>query len=328
MSLFSSVELEKKPCPNGCSVNDEQLFVGRDRLHGLPGEFRVVKCCNCDLIRTNPRPTPETIGFYYPDDYGPYLGTRIKHEPESKQSLSKQLFRKAYKNIFRFNTNVIPPLPSGRMLEIGCASGSFLAVMAEKGWSVQGIELSAKAAESARSAGFSVTTGPIESAPSPSTSVDLVVGWMVLEHLHDPVYSLAKLAEWTRPDGWLVVSVPNVASADFRIFREAGYALHLPAHLYHYTPESLSKILAESGWRVEKIFHQRTLSNYFASFGNKLEDTGAPSWLVGLFKPSPRKMLILNIVFYPLAWLLSFSGQTGRMTVWASKIDKEQSADG
>lgn len=323
MTRLDSVELENIPCPNGCPVNDELVLTGRDRLHGLPGEFNVVKCRTCALMRTNPRPTPETIGFYYPDDYGPYLGTRIKPAPEYKQSASKLFLRKIYKSIFRFNSNIIPPLPSGRMLEVGCASGSFLAVMAEQGWNVQGIEFSDTPAENARAAGFLVTTGSVESAPAPSDPVDLVVGWMVLEHLHDPIYALTKLANWTRPGGWLAISVPNAAAAEFHILKGSGYALQLPTHLYHYTPESLARVLANSGWRIEKIFHQRTLGNIVGDLGNKLEDVGAPDWLVNLLKRLPERVLFLNLVLYPLAWILSLFGQTGRMTVWARKIDSE-----
>ncbi|MCG7928200.1 MAG: class I SAM-dependent methyltransferase, partial [Candidatus Thiodiazotropha taylori] len=67
----STVELESKPCPLGCSPADEKVLTGHDRINNLPGEFDVVRCGNCGLLRTDPRPTPTSIGFYYPDDYSP-----------------------------------------------------------------------------------------------------------------------------------------------------------------------------------------------------------------------------------------------------------------
>jgi hypothetical protein len=83
--------LETKPCPLGCSVSDETVLTGRDLLHDLPGEYTVVKCNSCGLMRTNPRPTPEAIGTYYPDDYGPYLGTQIRQAKPMHYSGLKRL---------------------------------------------------------------------------------------------------------------------------------------------------------------------------------------------------------------------------------------------
>ena len=59
----AEILLESAACPIGCPPTDETILVDRDRLHNLPGEFTVVKCRNCGLMRTNPRPTPETNSF-------------------------------------------------------------------------------------------------------------------------------------------------------------------------------------------------------------------------------------------------------------------------
>ena len=58
-------------CPLGCENNDQFVMEGKVLLRDLPGKFIVVKCHRCGLMRTNPRPTAESIGFYYPDDYAP-----------------------------------------------------------------------------------------------------------------------------------------------------------------------------------------------------------------------------------------------------------------
>lgn len=205
------------------------------------------------------------------------------------------------------------------MLEIGCASGAFLQRMAGQGWQVEGVEASAKAAARAQALGFSVYAGPLEQAPDPSHSYDLIVGWMVLEHLHNPVESLRKLWQWTRPGGWLALSVPNAASHEFRIFKDAWYALSLPTHLYHYTPESIQKALEAGGWHLERIFHQRVLGYLAASIGYILQDRG---WSGRITKPLlcfPESDYA-SYYFYPLGLLLNLFGQTGCMTVWARKL--------
>ena len=164
--------LEECFCPLGCAPSDERVLIGRDRLHGLPGEFTVVRCRGCGLMRTNPRPTPETIGFYYPEDYGPYVVTTVSADNDSRFRLLKDRARK----LLRLNVNALPSLPVGRMLEIGCASGAFLHEMAQKGWDVQGIEFSETAAERSRNLGYPVYEGQIETAPVPGEPFDLVSG--------------------------------------------------------------------------------------------------------------------------------------------------------
>src|SRR2546423_6384354 len=149
--------------------------------------------------------------------------------------------------------------------------------MASRSWHVRGIEPSATAAEHARGLGFDVHTGSIDTAPEPSVPYDLTVGWMVLEHLHEPVAALRKLAASTRPGGWLAVSVPNAASWELRTFGSYWYALDLPRHLYHFTPATIQLLLAEAGWQERRILFQRSLDNGVAGLGYCLADSGGVS---------------------------------------------------
>ncbi|HEY6093514.1 MAG TPA: class I SAM-dependent methyltransferase [Gallionellaceae bacterium] len=312
---------EDVACPLGCHRHDETILVGQDRIHDLPGQFVVVKCKQCGLMRTNPRPTPQSMANYYPDDYGPYLGTRVAANVVQvpvveKVAFYKKPIRYIFKHFFQFNTEVMPPLPPGRMLEIGCASGSFLHHMSARGWQVQGIEFSAKAAEVASGLGYPVHAGSLETAPQPAEAFDLIVGWMVLEHLHDPIAGLKKLRNCAKSDAWLVLSVPNAGSVEFRLFGNRWYALQLPNHLYHFTPNTIRRVLDAGGWKVEKIHHQRVLSNLIASTGYVLIDKGYPR-LGRKLVDYPVRSGWGNFILYPLAWLLSQFGQTGRMTIWA-----------
>jgi 2-polyprenyl-3-methyl-5-hydroxy-6-metoxy-1,4-benzoquinol methylase len=316
MNLPANVNLEETACPLCNEYNDVFITAGRDLLYDKSGDFTVVQCRTCELMRTNPRPTLDTIGYYYPDDYGPYIGTRVR----DSTSLSgvKKFIQAAVRRITDPNSVKLPPLVPGRMLEIGCASGAFLHEMAGKGWQVQGVEFSEKAALAASRLGYQVHTGPLETAPSPDQQFDLIVGWMVLEHLHDPINSLRKLREWSKPGAWLALSVPNAGSLEFRLFQDKWYALQLPTHLYHFTPQSLEKTLQAGGWTLEKVYHQRTLSNFIGSLGWVLRGKGHAR-LSQKFIDFPEKSGLYTYIFYPLALLCSFFGQTGRMTIWAKK---------
>lgn len=317
--LPTEVRLEDAACPLGCEKEDEFLFTGHDLLHGLSGDYALVRCKSCGLIRTNPRPTPGTMGCYYPDDYGPYIGTTVQNELPAERRAS--LLRHFARKILELNMQRLPDMKPGRMLEIGCASGAFLQQMNGLGWKVTGIEFSRAAAENAKAAGFNVHAGALEDAPEPENYNDLVVGWMVLEHLHKPVLALQKLKNWTRPGARLVLSVPNAGSGDFALFGQYGYALQLPNHLYHYTPDTIEKVLRAGGWKLEKIHHQRLMSNWFGGLGQLLYYKGYDNGLVTWLRSYPRKAGKLHYLFFPLAALLAAFGQTGRMTVWARRID-------
>lgn len=316
MNSLDDITLESCPCPLGCNASDRLVFTGRDRLHKLPGEFTVVQCRGCGLMRTNPRPDAQSIGHYYPDEYAPYIGTII--QPEQSHSLASKA-KKLFSVLIDFKTESIPSIPTGKMLEVGCASGRLLQKMTQQGWEVEGIEFSDVAAERAKAAGFIVKSDALENISNTNAQYDLVTGWMVVEHLHQPVQALEKLANWAKPNGWLAISVPNAGSVEFRIFKDYWHALQLPTHLYHFTPDTLTALLNKAGWEVKKIQHQRVITSQFESVGYWLGDAfpnnPVSRFLIGLGERS----VFWNILFYPLAWGLSLFGQTGRMTVWAQK---------
>jgi SAM-dependent methyltransferase len=309
------VALESAPCPLGCPAGDDAVLTGRDRIAGLPGEYRVVRCRACGLLRTSPRPTAETIGFYYPPDYGPYVGTRA----DAPSARPGGLVRFA-KRLLDVRAHALPPLPPGRLLEIGCASGSYLQAMATAGWTVEGIEFSADAAADARRAGLDVAVGAIETVEKPEVRYDLIVGWMVLEHLHDPAGGLRKLARWAKPDAVLAFSVPDAGAATaVRLFGARWYDLHLPNHLFHYDRTTLTRLLEANGWRVERIVSHRTAANIVASAGYWLSDKGWRRLGQRLIDFPERGGRAGALALYPVAFVMAALGQTGRMTVWARR---------
>ena len=312
-SYPEGVELEEVGCPLGCPRRDVVVVRGIDWIYGVPGEFAVVRCETCGLMRTSPRPTSETIAAYYPSTYGPHAEVpAIAAKVESQRS-----FKSALRALFEFNTERIPPLAPGRRLEVGCATGTFLDSMRAGGWAVTGIERSENAAAVARSKGLNVLTTPIESAPLEAESFDLIVAWMALEHFHQPVEALRRLRGWVTGDGWLAASVPDASALGRRIFGESWYALGLPVHLFHFTPATLRKVLQASGWKLERVHHQRLMNNIVPSVGRALSR-------VPLLRAASRPLIAFperagyhNYALYPLAATLAALHQTGAITFWA-----------
>ena len=54
-----------------CGSAAYRLLLGgvSDRLHRLPGEFNLIRCSGCSLVRLSPRPDAASIPAYYPGEY-------------------------------------------------------------------------------------------------------------------------------------------------------------------------------------------------------------------------------------------------------------------
>lgn len=311
-----NVNLEYQDCPISGNSNDKVLFKASDRLSHLKGEFNVVINKDSGLMRTNPRPSPESIGYYYPDTYTPY-----DYKSTAKKITLNNKLKDRNWNLFRYNTKVIPEfLINGKMLEIGCASGNYMKKMKDKGWDVTGLEYSKTAASRAREEGLNVIVDTIEEANFKEKQFDVIVGWMVVEHLHDPVLCFRKIRSWLKDDGYFIFSTPNAGSKEFKIFQKYWYDLDVPRHTYLFTPDTMAKILNKTDFKIERILHQRVFNSLVGSFGillrDKLNMKNIGKWFI---KFPHNNLSVKRKLFYPLYYLLSIFGQTGRMTVWAKK---------
>lgn len=306
------LELEDRPCPLGCVRNDGLVLSGQDRLHQIPGEFRVVRCRTCGLMRTNPRPTPATIGVYYPDDYGPYAVTPAAGTAPARRA-------RWWERWFGFETRRLPERnSSGRLLEIGCASGTFLREARDQGWDVKGIEFSESAAARARSAGFEVQVSSLEGAAPFSERYDVVAAWMVIEHLHEPVAGLRRIGEWLTDEGYLVASVPVQTLRALRWFGDYSYDLQVPTHLYHFNFIVLKRLLAKAGFRVERVHWQRNPNTLLWTLEYRATELGHSrrARLYRALRESPQ----FNVPRRLLALILGVTRTSGRIEFWARPI--------
>ena len=107
--------------------------------------------------------------------------------------------------------------PGGRVLDVGCAAGGLLALLADRASYRAGVELSPTAAAEAARVADHVVQGSVEDAELPEDSFDVVVLADVLEHLVDPQSALGRAARWVRVGGAVIVSVPNIAHWQARL---------------------------------------------------------------------------------------------------------------
>jgi SAM-dependent methyltransferase len=220
-----------EPCPICKKMGAREWLQGPDRLHGRHEVYRLMRCSACSLVWLRHPPEPAEMHLHYTDAYHKLISSAGENSP------GRWGFRKEA---------LAPYKQSGALLDLGCSSGSFLESMKGEPWKLYGIEMSAEGAKTAEERSKArVFVGDILEAPFPQESFDVVTCFDVLEHLYEPRRVMARVGEWLKPGGIFYVLVPNVNSAEARVFGSYWHGLELPRHLFHYSPASL-KFLAES----------------------------------------------------------------------------------
>lgn len=242
----------------------ELLFPTVDYLSGE--SFRILRCRMCGLTRTEPAPT-DRISDYYPSSYYGRLGKRRFPGPvEWGQSL---LYGTRVRRISRLALT-----PERRVLDLGCGRGHLLAAFRQRGWSVEGVELSDGAAQYPREAlGLKVHVGRLQDLGFQDAAFDAVVLWHVLEHVPEPATLLGEVGRILRPNGLLLVAVPNFGSIEAGWTRGAWFHLDAPRHLVHFTPDTLGRQVAEAGLEIldwSWFAPEYDLFSFIQSFENRL----------------------------------------------------------
>ena len=239
----TDLEWEESPCPLCGSCHYEPLIEAADASQDEGLRFLVVRCEQCGLCFTNPRPSPRSIDLFYPDDYPPFQhSSHARHDPWWHGVLRRVKGRQDLDRLLGTEP--------ARLLDLGCGSGSFLARMRQRGWQVTGLDLSPSAVDRGRQLGLNVLHGSLPHEHLAEGSFDLVTMWQSLEHVPHPLEVLRAARGLLAPGGRLVLSVPNIGSLPFRWFGPAWYGLDLPRHLTHFTAGTLRMMLRHAGFSV------------------------------------------------------------------------------
>lgn len=243
-------------CAN-CRNSDRRVIRKvRERRYGMPGEFLLVRCTGCGLVRTEP-PPPDAAAYYPMDDYYAY---RPPGEPSARQ---RRRIQDAYRPVprsaparltGRWLAPGMPPGPVGRVLDVGCGSGGFLKHLETAGWATFGVEPSESAVSAAHAARLeNVRCGELPDAGLPDSSFDAVRFWHVLEHIEEPRAALEEARRLLRPGGSLTVGVPNRRSLLARVARDNWFFLDVPRHLWHFDKRTLRELVEGCGFSVERL---------------------------------------------------------------------------
>jgi 2-polyprenyl-3-methyl-5-hydroxy-6-metoxy-1,4-benzoquinol methylase len=203
------------------------------------GYLPVVRCASCGLWMTSPRDDDATLAR----TYAALEDVDYDREDANRTRMARDHLR----FVLRHHPG------RGRLLDVGCATGTFARLAREAGFEVTGLEASGWAVERAkqRCPEGEFVRGRVEEVDLAPGGFDVVTLWDTLEHLPAPCQALERLHGWLAPGGWLFVNVPNCESLSARLLGRR-WVLLLREHLWYFSRGTLAALLAGAGFEVTK----------------------------------------------------------------------------
>lgn len=224
------------------------------------------------LLKTHPQPSLDKLPSYYEsEDY-------ISHT-DSKRTLFEKLYHLVKTNALKNKVALITKENSGKgnLLDIGAGTGDFLNQAKNNGWKCLGIEPNKKAKNIAIAKGveFTNTLEELE-----DHSFDVITMWHVLEHVPDLDYQIKTLKRLLKPNGTILIAVPNFKSFDAKHYQAFWAAYDVPRHLWHFSKVSIQKLFRKQNLELKKVKPMWFDSFYVCLLSEKYK-TGKMNFLKG-----------------------------------------------
>jgi SAM-dependent methyltransferase len=212
-------------------------------------QFDIWKCIACTFRFTQNVPSVSYIGSYYQSpDY-------VSHS-DSKKGLVNRLYHLVRNFTLVRKKKLVQKVTGvrqGVLLDIGAGTGAFANTMQTEGWTVTGLEPD-KTARNNAATNYHLNLAELEELNNlAGESFDAITMWHVLEHVHDLHGYLERFFDILKPDGRLIVAVPNYTSYDATVYKDYWAAYDVPRHLYHFSPKSIEVLIERKGFMLESI---------------------------------------------------------------------------
>lgn len=228
--LFSDIYTEERKCP-ACNSDDHTFL-----FYKSGGTY--VTCNECKMIYLNPVFKDNALEQYY----------RSNHQLQGETVASDFEF---YAGLYSKGLNSIEQHldSAGRILDIGCSTGTFLDIAEKSGWNCHGLELNESEARIARGKGHSIQENFISTAKF-AENFDAITLWDVFEHIKDGFGFLSEAKRLLRPSGIVFLQSPNRDSLAARVLQVKCNMFDGLEHVNLYGFDSLSKLCERAGFEV------------------------------------------------------------------------------
>lgn len=208
-------------------------------------EFDLLMDEKLQLLKTHPQPNNEELQKYYQsEDY-------ISHT-DAKRSWFEKMYHLVKQKAVRDKVSLIEYYngSKGIVLDIGSGTGDFLAEAKKQNWKTVGMEPSDKAKSIAKQKGVCLVESYEELEDH---HFDVITMWHVLEHVPDLDFQINELKRLLKPDGTIIIAVPNYKSFDAHFYGKYWAAYDVPRHLWHFSKKAIQHLFAEKNLKLVDI---------------------------------------------------------------------------
>ena len=249
------------------SDNHLELFL-KCKDHTVSREtFSLLLDPNSDLLITSPKPgNNELMKYYESEDY-------ISHT-DSKKSILDRVYQIIKNYTIKQKIKLInaQAISDKSILDIGCGTGDFLYACNNNGWKVKGIEPNDKARNLAlkKLSSESFLVRDIQDILiNEKETYDVITMWHVLEHVPNLQEYISNLKQLLKPNGTLIIAVPNYKSHDADYYKNFWAAYDVPRHLWHFSRKSIKHIFQRNNFKVSKVIPMKFDSFYVSLLSEK-----------------------------------------------------------
>jgi SAM-dependent methyltransferase len=241
--------------------------------------YTLLRCARCGLVAVSPIP-PSTNEIYAAPDY---FSGAAKGFGYVDYDADKEAMRGVFQEYLAQAEKLLPM--KDKLLDVGAATGFFVALAEARGWKGEGIEVSDYAAAKGRDRGLRIITGTLESVALVPGTYGVVTMFDVIEHVRDPRTAISLAADVLGKNGVLLVTTPDAGSVLARLLRAHWHLVVPPEHLYYFTKQSMTVLLESLGFDTISITHpgkRFTLRYFFATVARWCPVPPLP-WLADYF---------------------------------------------
>jgi len=226
-----------------------------------------------EMLSTNPQPEASKLSQYYESEY------YISHT-DNKKGLVPFLYHVVKRRSLKNKLGLIKSLKKDakNILDIGAGTGDFLSFIQSESMSVTGIEPNPKARELAKNKGFFLEED-IKNVKG--KLFDVITMWHVLEHIPNLEETIIDLESLLKPNGVLIVAVPNFYSFDAAYYKSLWAAFDVPRHLWHFSKVSMNKLFIDK-FSLLKI-SPMVFDSFYVSILSEKNKTGKINFLKAFF---------------------------------------------
>lgn len=226
-------------CPICADADTRERFSLYDDRFGYPGLFplRACRACGHEYLG-NASFSDQQIRQLYSDYYSRRSMKVEDYRPNVAREGIGAWLDGARAAAFRWVPGNV------RVLDIGCGFGESLGYHAARGCEVWGVESDENALRVAERYGFNIRIGVFNPEDFPAGHFDVVTMDQVIEHMRDPVATMAGIRTVLKPGGVAILSTPNAGGWGARVFGCRWINWHAPYHLHFFSRRSM-RIAAE-----------------------------------------------------------------------------------